>query len=468
MNLLSVHLRLSDLNDLVAEVFDQAFPGPFWVIAEIAAVNSAGGAGHTYLDLVEKRGDEIVAQSRANLWRSRRDVLVRFERITRLRLERGMQVLLLAQPGFHRRYGYALDIQDIDPNFTLGDMARRRQEVIDRLTDEGLIDRNPGLILSPAPQRIAAISSITAAGWQDFEQRLARNPYGYAFFPTLFPALVQGEGAEASILGALAEIRKNISSFDCVVLMRGGGGTVDLACFDGYRLARAIAEFPLPVICGIGHERDTCVCDMVAHHAAATPTAAAEFVISRVSTFEDELVRLAGSMLRHAQGTLAREDAAVAHLVQRFRETVEDRVRDEAEALQGLVHGASTLVRTAVARRGSELTALTARIELLPGIRLWEQHTVFAYLQRDVKVAAERVLERCSNDLTLLDRDVRSRDPSEVLRRGYSITRVGRQIVRNVSQVAMGAHIETQLHRGRIESVVQTAVDAENERMTHE
>ena len=163
MDLLSLHLRLSDLNELVSEVFEQAFPGPYWVIAEVAAVTHAP-AGHTYLELVEKRCNEIVAQSRAQVWSSRREAVTRFERATHSKLERGMQLLLLAQPTFHKRYGYSLEIRDIDANYTLGDMARRRQDVLDRLTDDGLIDRNRELQLSPVPLRVAVISSRTAAG----------------------------------------------------------------------------------------------------------------------------------------------------------------------------------------------------------------------------------------------------------------------------------------------------------------
>ena len=454
MNLLSTHLRLSDLNELVAELVAEAFPGPFWIVAEVADAKSAGPSGHTYLDLVEKRGGEITAQARANLWRTRRDVLHRFERVTRRRLERGMQLLILAQPTLHARYGYALEIHDIDPNFTLGDMARRRQEVIDRLTDEALLDRNRGLPLSPAPQRIAVISSRTAAGWQDFQHCLARNAHGYGFYPILFAALVQGERAEESIGKALSEIRRSVSQFDCVVVIRGGGATVDLSCFDSYGLARAMAEFPLPIVSGIGHERDTSVCDLVAFHAAATPTAAAEFLISRVRNFEEELRELAGAVLLRVRSLAASETAAVDRLSQRVLSVAQSRVQSESEALQALAHRGNSAVRASVLTCGSELSALQTRVDLVPKIGLREQIMEIASLQRELCANAERLLERRSAELTLLEHDVRNGDPIEILRRGYSITRINGRSLRDARDAAAGARIETRLHRGRIESLV--------------
>ena len=454
MDFHSLHLRLSDLNELVSEVFEQAFPGPFWVIAELASVTYAA-AGHTYMDLVEKRGDEVVAQSRAQLWNSRREAVLRFEAATHSRLARGMQVLLLAQPVFHRRYGYGLEIQDIDANYTLGDMARKRQEVIDRLTDDGLIDRNRGLSLPPAPLRVAVISSATAAGWDDFQRRLAGNPDGYVFTARLFPALVQGNGAERSILSALSQIGKAAREFDCVAILRGGGGTVDLACFDSFGLGRAIAQFPLPVICGIGHDRDSSVCDLVSFHAAPTPTAAAEYLIARVRAFEGELDALGDAVLRCAQDKLAREASTLLQVVARIVATSQNRIRGEMDELRGLARRGSFAVQMAVAQRASELAGLETRVELLPGMLLRSGSVELARMIHDLKSGAHRIIERRASELTLLEREVQARDPAEVLRRGYSITRINGRRVRDAARVKAGTRIETTFYRGSVTSVVE-------------
>ncbi len=456
MDLLSLHLRLSDLNELVSEVLDQAFPGPFWVIAELASVTNSP-AGHTYMDLVEKRGDEVVAQSRAQMWSSRRDALLRFERATNSRLERGMKVLLLAQPVFHLRYGYGLEIRDIDANFTLGDMARRRQEAIERLTDEGLLDRNGGLPFAPAPERIAVISSATAAGWEDFQSRLALNSHGYAFVTRLFPALVQGDGAERSLLKALAQVGRVAAGFDCVILLRGGGGVVDLSCFDSLELGRAIAKFPLPVICGIGHDRDTSVCDLVSYHAAATPTAAAEFLIARVRGFEDELDTLVDTAQRCARSIVARQVISLQQAVCSIIATTQTRVRSETDALHELARRGSYAVRTAVAQRTNEMVGLSARVEILPAMRLREQSIEISGLGRRLRIGAATAMERNTGDLTQLERDTLARDPADVLRRGYSITRAGGRMVRDASAVAPGKRIVTTLYRGSISSIVEEA-----------
>jgi len=462
MDLFSSHLRLSDINALVSEVISDAFPEPLWIVAEVASISSAGAAGHTYLELVEKRGDDIVAQARGQIWRSRRETLLYFERITRRRLERGMQVLFLGQPSFHPRYGYSLEIRELDPNFTLGDMARRRLEVIERLAASGLFDRNRSVELSPAPQRIAVISSATAAGWDDFERRLKQNADGFVFHPSLFTAQMQGDGAEESIVAALASVKRLAAQFDCVLILRGGGGTVDLSCFDGYTLASAIAQFPLPVICGIGHDRDQSVCDMVAHSSAPTPTAAAEFLIATVREFDETIVSLMETLAEEAVLLLDRATSEVIQLVNRCVAVAQERLSDASAELLDEVHSGSDFARGILHRRASDLASLAARVELLPRISLQQNTMELGSIEKLIGVAIKRALERIDLELQTIERDVRRSDPAEILRRGYSITHSNGRIICDAAGLAEGEPIQTVLHRGRLTSIITSAQSSEN------
>ncbi|MCK4910764.1 MAG: exodeoxyribonuclease VII large subunit, partial [Thermodesulfovibrionales bacterium] len=274
------------LNELAARIKQalEALEVEYWVTAEVAQVNVNSRSGHCYLDLVEKDGDATLAQMRATIWKYQyKRVEARFKRATGSDLAAGMKVLLLVEVRFHEVFGLSLNVQDIDPSYTLGEMARKRRETIARLEKEGIIDRNKEMEMPTLPTRLAVVSSETAAGFGDFINTLKSGGYGFAV--TLYPAFMQGDNAEPSIIKALTAIRGRSSEFDTVVLIRGGGSQVDLSCFDSYALAREIALFPLPVLAGIGHERDETVADMVAHLRLITPTAVAEHLVGLMEEF---------------------------------------------------------------------------------------------------------------------------------------------------------------------------------------
>ena len=292
-------LKLSELNGLVKKSIGEAFTAPVWVIGEISELKT-NRSGHCYLNLIEKEenGDAIVAQARATIWSyTFRMLRPYFESTTGQQLTEGLKVLLSVSVEFHELYGYSLNIRDIDPTYTLGDMARRRREIIARLQSEGVADMNKELELPLVPQKIAIISSGTAAGYQDFIDQLTNNPAGYHFDLKLFPAIMQGNLAETSIIGALDQIYLYEKFFDAVVIIRGGGSQADLSCFDNYNLAYYITQFPLPVITGIGHEKDDSIVDLVAHTRLKTPTAVAEFLISGVAQFDLHLDELKNSFI---------------------------------------------------------------------------------------------------------------------------------------------------------------------------
>ena len=281
MNSIDSPLTLYSLNNLVHNAIADALPKRYWVTGELSEVRETA-VGHCYIELVQRDEEtqELVAKARGTVW-ARIYSLLRpyFLEQTGQPFAAGLKVLLQVSVGFHELYGYTLDVCDIEPAYTIGDIARHRQLIIKRLTDEGVIGLNKELDFPQLPQRIAVISSATAAGYGDFCDQLQNNRYGFVFYPRLFPAPMQGNGAEEGIIAALDTIAQEIDNWDVVVIIRGGGATSDLGCFDTYDLANNCAQFPLPIITGIGHLRDESVLDIVAHTSAKTPTAVAEYLI---------------------------------------------------------------------------------------------------------------------------------------------------------------------------------------------
>lgn len=317
MNSIEEPITLYSLNNLVRNAVADAMPSRYWVTGELSEVRETA-AGHCYIELVQRdeASDETVAKARGTVW-SRIYSLLRpyFLEQTGQPFAAGLKVLLQVTVSFHELYGYSLDVCDIEPSYTIGDIARRRQLIIKRLTDEGVIGLNKELDLPMLPQRIAVISSATAAGYGDFCDQLLGNRYGFVFYPHLFPAPMQGSAAEQGIIEALNSIASNIDLWDAVVIIRGGGATSDLGCFDTYDLANNCAQFPLPIITGIGHLRDESLLDIVAHTSAKTPTAAAELFIHAMLANEATLAELQESIAAAITGRIESEKRGIEQLV---------------------------------------------------------------------------------------------------------------------------------------------------------
>ena len=278
------HISLFELNRLLRETIESELPDEYWVEAELSECRES--RGHCYMELIEKdeRTATPIAKASAKCWASKWTVVrPYFERTTGQQLHAGMKVLLKVYAQFHEAYGFSWIVTDIDPTYTLGDMARKRQEIIRQLKEEGVFDLQKELSLPLFCQHVAVISSETAAGYGDFCNQLSNNAYGFQFQTWLFPATMQGEGVEQSIIQALNRINAVSDEFDCVVIIRGGGATSDMSGFDTLALAENVANFPLPIITGIGHERDESILDMISFQRVKTPTAAAEFLISHLS-----------------------------------------------------------------------------------------------------------------------------------------------------------------------------------------
>lgn len=426
-------LSLKELNLLVRKTVELTLPSTYWVEAELSEARESNG--HCYMELVQKeeQSNTPVARASAKCWRSTWQ-LVRphFERVTGERLHAGMKVLLQVYAQFHETYGFSWIVTDIDPTFTLGDMARRRQEIIRVLKEEGVFELNKELALPLFAQRIAVISSATAAGYGDFCDQLAANPYGFRFEPVLFPAVMQGERVEQSVITALNMINEDIDSYDCVVIIRGGGAVSDLSGFDSLALAENIANFPLPVITGIGHERDESVADMVAHTKVKTPTAAAALLTDNLKSVAD---RISGAQDRIVNAVRRRMETERMRL---------DRVADSIPVLFSLVNAAQQ----------SLLDGLAVRLRSAAGQLIDRCSHNIDMMSSALPTSVSRRIMVERHRLDILQNRTEALDPERLLRRGYSITLHNGHALLDGGTLNEGDIIETRLACGTVMSAV--------------
>lgn len=426
-------LSLVELNGLVRKSIRACLPDEYWVQAELSDVRS-NYSGHCYLEFVQKdtKSNALVAKARGIIWNNVYQLLKPyFERETGQAFVSGIKVLVKVTVDFHELYGYSLTVVDIDPTYTLGDMVRRRKEILRRLDADGILTMNKELELPELLQRIAVISSPTAAGYGDFCNQLVHNAFGFVFYPKLFPAVMQGDQVEASIISALDRIYDSGVSWDVVVIIRGGGATSDLSGFDTYDLAAHCAQFPIPIITGIGHERDDTVIDLISHTRVKTPTAAAEFLINHQRQTAEHL-----------------EDLAAF-----FTEAVPDRIRQEKERLERCVARIPSQVRMRLQRESFRQERFAKRLEMAWQTRLVREQYRLQVEQR-LAVAAVRKLEQERHRLELLEQRVQAASPDVLLKRGYSLTLKDGKAVTDVAQLQAGDEVETRLARGTFRSKV--------------
>ena len=407
-----MHFSLRQLNLMVRDAIDNGLPDEYWVEAELSECREHGG--HCYMELIEKdeRSNTPVARASAKCWRQTW-MMVRpyFERTTGQPLRSGLKVLLKVYAQFHEAYGFSWIVSDIDPTYTLGDMARRRQEIIRQLKEEGVFDLQRDLRIPTFAKRIAVISAPNAAGYGDFCRQLEDNDYGFRFQVMLFPAIMQGEQVEQSIISALNQVYPLTASYDVVVIIRGGGATADLSGFDTLALAENVAQFPLPIITGIGHDRDESILDMVAHTKVKTPTAAAAFLID------------------HLHNVLERINDAEVFI----RQYISQRISYQQQRISQL----ATLIPTLALRL---LSDQRHRIEMT---------------ENRLPIAIERRLTNQKHLLESLSLKLQGFDPQLLLSRGYSITLHNGQAVRDPQLLQPGDEIETRVEKGTLRSVIK-------------
>ena len=406
-------LSLYELNHSIRQSLRQSLPDAYWMYAELSEVREAYN-GHCYIELVQKaeRGNVFIAKSRGTIWANIYKMLKPyFENATGQCFAAGIKVLLQVTVDFHEQYGLSLTVQDIDPTYTLGDMERRRREILMQLEAEGVLTLNRELLMPLLPQRVAVISAVGAAGYGDFCDQLINNPYGFVFYPQLFSAVMQGDKVEESVIAALDCIAAERDCWDVVVIIRGGGATSDLSGFDTYPLAVNCAQFPLPIIIGIGHERDDTVLDVVAHTRVKTPTAAAECLIAQMVAAADQLAALVNTLVQSVSARMYLEESRLAQIATRL------------PSLLGLVN-----------------TRQLHRVE---------------QLEYRLSAALLRSLAEQSHRLQLIEKIVSSASPQLILQRGYTLTRCDGKVVRDASMLTKGSVLTTQFADGETQSVVQ-------------
>jgi len=431
----SATLSLYELNNLVRSVLEAELDGEYWLEAELSEVRLASN-GHCYVEFVQKDGSgrTLVARARGTIWARVYNLLVPlFERATGERLRAGMKVRVQVTIGFHELYGYALNVVDIDPAYTLGDMAQRRREILVRLEADGIAADNQALPLPALMKRVAVVSSATAAGYGDFCDQLEHNDYGLCFQAELFPAVMQGTNVEESVLAALEAIMDRADEFDVVVIIRGGGATSDLSDFDTYPLAAAVAQMPLPVIVGIGHERDETVLDYVAHTRVKTPTAAAAFLI------------------QHGADQLA----SLQTLATTFQTLAARRLQYQQERLQRLTATLPRAFALVHERQGRRLDSLGARLGMAAQRHLLTCHRQLERQSDGIGQHARLQLRDARTCLQLLQGRLEALDPVLQLRRGYSLTYTADgRLLRSAAHVPPGTTLTTRLADGTLTSVV--------------
>lgn len=414
-------LTLLDLNCRIQHTLEQAFDAPLWVTGELSEARQASN-GHFYGELIQKGedGQTVVARARITCWARTYNLLrLRFVQESGQQLQAGLQVMIQAEVNYHPAYGLSLSMLDIDSSYTMGSMVQRRKQILQQLEADGILNDNKTLPMPRLANRIAVVSAAGAAGYGDFCNQLQHNEYNLAFTIRLFPAVMQGQHVEESVIAALQKVAQESQEWDVVVIIRGGGATADLVCFDSYPLASCVAQFPLPVIVGIGHERDVTVLDEVAHQRVKTPTAAAAFLID-LQLQELSLLESLGETIRQSTAHRLQTERA---LLERLSQTLPLRVRQVTDRHRH-------------------------RLE-----RIADQ----------LRNTAANTLRTHQHRLDLLEQQARDNDPQRLLDRGYSMTTVHGRIATSPSQLQPGDIIETRLAKGTIRSVYQTELPSQKD-----
>lgn len=427
-------ISLVEFNRRIGGLLHDASVQRCWVVAETSDVRQSGG--HCYLELVQKDAQtgQTLARMRGIVWAS---VYARlrceFERATGQPFASGMNVMVEVSANFHEQYGLSVVITGINPTYTLGDMARQRLEILNRLRSEGIIDMNKQLPWADVAQRVAVISAAGAAGYGDFMNQLHNNPSGIKFYTCLFPAVMQGQSTVTSVIAALERINDYADLFDCVVIIRGGGSTSDLNSFDNYDLAANVAQFPLPVICGIGHDRDNTVVDSVASVRVKTPTAAAEWLLDRAQSALDHVNALTDMVVDSATQMLSGARQQLAYFTS----------------------GIPLMADNIVVRHRARLQQIAAAIPVVAARRIDGAGKDLAFASQRLAMAARQCVANERQRVTGLEKQVELLSPDRVLRRGYSLTLRDGYVVTSASSLRAGDSLVTRFADGERTSVVE-------------
>lgn len=447
--------RLSEVANSIKKTLSDRYTSSFWVTGEIHKLNYYSSSGHAYPELVEKEDNKILVEMRGVIWKSNLSQINRnFNQVLQTTLQDGIKVLMLVMIEYTPMYGVQLKIIDIDPTFTLGDLEKEKRETLLRLKKENLYDLNRKTTLPLLPQRIAVISADNSKGYLDFMKILEGNPFGYKYFTMLFPALLQGDRSTQSIITQLERIKKVKHHFDAVALLRGGGGEVGLSSYNKYELSKAIAEFPLPVITGVGHSTNETVAELVSYYNAITPTKTAEFLIQKFHDFAVPLEEHNKTILRESREQLSRAKEYLMQLRRLLKTLGESGVEREKRALANLSSQLSSAAHSSLKDQLQLLQRSREQMHSLSKLLSERNFSLLKELQAKITNSLERLNESETLHLNALQKQVRLLDPKNTLKRGYSITQLNGKAITGAQDLRENDEIETLLFEGSIKSKV--------------
>lgn len=441
----------------IQKTLSERYSTSFWVKAEMNKLNHYTHSGHCYPDLVEKKDGRIITQMRSILWKT--DYLridKRFQEVLKEPLKDGVKILFLARISYTPEHGLSLVISDIDPSFTLGDLEREKQDTIKRLQVDGIFHKNKTLQFPLLPQRIAIISVETSKGYADFIKVIDQNQWGYKFFLLLFPALLQGDKAAERISFQLRQIEKVKHHFDVVVIIRGGGGEVGLTCYNDYYLAKEIANFPIPVLTGIGHATNETVAEMVAYSNAITPSKLAVFLLEKFHNFSVPVLEAEKKLTDRTQHLIEQEKRKFQSEIKLFRSVTENILSSNQNYLQ---HSTKTLMQQARYLFRNEKLILESSANTIRKdsfARLNQFKLQVFQISEKLHSRTELKIKNTSLELNNIENNISNMNPKNVLKRGYSITRINGKAIKNISEVKKGEQLTTLVYNGEIQSTVDT------------
>jgi exodeoxyribonuclease VII large subunit len=446
---------LFEISLSIQRAISASYNQAFWIKAEMNKLNYYSHSGHCYPELVEKKDGKVIAQMRGNLWNS--DFIKinhKFLRVLKEPLKDGIKILFCATINFDPVYGLGLRILDIDPSFSLGELEREKQETIERLREENIFDKNKALKLPLLPQRIAIISVETSKGYSDFLKVIDTNSWNYKFFHHLFPALLQGDKSIDSIIFQLKRIRKSLSHFDAVVIIRGGGGDVGLSSYNNYRLAKEIALFPIPILTGIGHSTNETVAEMVCYDSCITPTELADFLIEKFHAFSEPVEKAEALVKDKASRIIQETRSRFDNTLKYFRSVTTNRLERSHNEIRAHSVTLSRQSNYILRNEKQALSTLCSDLQKSSTIFINANRQTTIRLASGIEKLTTSSLEKQKAELVSIEKHVRILDPVNVLRRGYSITLLHGKSVNSVNEVKPGDQLTTVVADGTISSNV--------------
>lgn len=453
----SFGISLYELNSYIRNSFAESFPERLWIRAETSDVR-VNQNGHCYLEFIEKdrNNKSVIAKARGSIWANVFKLLkAYFESETGQIFTSGLKILVQVSVEFHELYGFSLNVHNIDPSYTIGDQSRKRTQIIKQLQEEGVLTLNKELELPLITNRIAIISSPTAAGYEDFCNQLENNEDGLIFYTHLFSAVMQGDRTEDSIISALDSIYRNIDHFDAVVIIRGGGATSELSSFDSYLLAANCAQFPLPIITGIGHERDDTVLDIVAHTRMKTPTAVAEFLIKKMELVASELIDIEEELASLTNNILARNENSLNTLSSRFSYITKDLTRHQLNTLAVISERLKHITKKEIVAKQAILGSLSDRFPYIIKDKTKSKENQLDAFVTQMKNYTSALLKDKHHQLETKNQLLRLISPDNILKKGYTLTLKDNKIIKTITKLESGDILTTRFHDGEITSKIK-------------